>query len=106
MIFTAKLREFKILGAVLGYCDAASSVTVPDGTEPPPANAMIYKSSAHPGCMAPNLWLGDGSSLYDHFGKGFTLLGTEGDCAREQFLLRLGQCRLACGSPQNGCSRG
>jgi hypothetical protein len=28
---------------------------------------------------APHLWLSDGSSLYDHFGDGFTLLITEGD---------------------------
>ena len=40
---------------------------------------MLYVPSAHPGCLAPHLWLADGSSLYDHFGKGFTLLITEGD---------------------------
>jgi 2-polyprenyl-6-methoxyphenol hydroxylase-like FAD-dependent oxidoreductase len=81
VIFTAKLREFKTLGAVLGYRYADSTVIVPDGTEPPPANAMIYQPSAHPGCLAPHLWLEDGSSLYDHFGEGFTLLGTAGNCS-------------------------
>ena len=40
---------------------------------------MLYVPSAHPGCLAPHLWLTDGSSLYDHFGPGFTLLITEGD---------------------------
>ena len=40
---------------------------------------MLYVPSAHPGCLAPHLWLADGSSLYDHFGPGFTLLVTEGD---------------------------
>src|SRR5262249_35421716 len=33
-----------------------------------------YVPSAHPGCLAPHAWLADGSSLYDHFGSGFTLL--------------------------------
>ena len=37
---------------------------------------MNYVASAHPGSLAPHLWLGDGSSLYDHFGDGFTLLAT------------------------------
>ena len=40
---------------------------------------MLYVPSAHPGCLAPHLWLSDGSSLYDHFGSGFTLLVTDGD---------------------------
>jgi hypothetical protein len=31
------------------------------------------------GCLAPHLWLSDGSSLYDHLGLGFTLLMTDGD---------------------------
>ena len=32
-----------------------------------------------PGCLAPHRWLRDGSSLYDHFGAGYTLLVTQGD---------------------------
>lgn len=42
---------------------------------------MLYLPSAHPGCLAPHLCLADGSSLYDHFGEGFTLLITEGSCS-------------------------
>ena len=78
VIFAAKLREFKTLGVVLGYRYTGSSVIVPDGTEPPPVNAMVYRPSAYPGCVAPHLWLEDGSSLYDHFGQGYTLLATDG----------------------------
>ena len=52
---------------------------MPDGSEPPPEHFMLYVPSAHPGCLAPHLWLRDGSSLYDHFGPGFTLLVTDGD---------------------------
>ena len=78
VIFAAKLREFKTLGVVLGYRYVDSPVIVPDGTEPPPVSTMVYRPSAFPGCLAPHLWLADGSSLYDHFGQGFTLLATDG----------------------------
>ena len=76
VIFAAKLREFKSLGAVLGYRYVNSPIIIPDGSEPPLLNSMIYRPSAHPGCLAPHLWLEDGTSLYDHFGNGFTLLAT------------------------------
>lgn len=79
VIEATKVREFKTLGIVLGMRYADSPIVVPDGSEPPPEHVMLYVPSAHPGCLAPHLWLGDGSSLYDHFGPGFTLLVTEGD---------------------------
>ena len=75
-IFAAKLREFKTLGVVLGYRYKDSAVILPDGTEPPAEHSMAYRPSAYPGCVAPHLWLEDGSSLYDHFGRGFTLMAT------------------------------
>ncbi len=92
VIFAAKQREFRTLGAVLGYCYENSPVIVQDGSIAPPKNSSIYRSSAHPGCVAPHMWLRDGTSLYDHFGEGFTLLVTAAgseidltqaeDCAR------------------------
>ncbi len=76
-IRATKIREFSTLGLVLGSRYAGSPILVPDGTEPPPEDAVHYQPSACPGCLAPHLWLQDGSSLYDHFGTGFTLLATE-----------------------------
>ncbi len=88
VIFTAKLREFKSLGAVLGYRYDPSPIVVPDGTSIPPQQATIYQPSARPGCLAPHLWLADGSSLYDHFGEGFTLLSTvKGAAPADAFAL-------------------
>ncbi|NWG22987.1 MAG: FAD-dependent monooxygenase [Pseudorhodoplanes sp.] len=81
IIAVTKIREFRTLGLVLGYHYAGSPIVIPDGSEPPPDDAMVYIPSAHPGCLAPHLWLSDGSSLYDHFGQGFTLLVTRGDAA-------------------------
>ena len=79
IIEATKVREFKTLGIVLGMRYENSPIVIADGSKPPPDHFMLYVPSAHPGCLAPHLWLSDGSSLYDHFGDGFTLLITEGD---------------------------
>jgi 2-polyprenyl-6-methoxyphenol hydroxylase-like FAD-dependent oxidoreductase len=78
IIQATKLREFKTLGVVLGMRYEDSPIVVDDGSHPPTDHFMLYVPSAHPGCLAPHLWLSDGSSLYDHFGEGFTLLITRG----------------------------
>jgi 2-polyprenyl-6-methoxyphenol hydroxylase-like FAD-dependent oxidoreductase len=80
-IRAAKVREFNTLGVVLGYNYSGSPIVVGDGSTPPPRHFRDYVPSAHPGCLAPHAWLADGSSLYDHFGAGFTLLVTEGSGA-------------------------
>jgi 2-polyprenyl-6-methoxyphenol hydroxylase-like FAD-dependent oxidoreductase len=77
IIEATKVREFKTLGIVLGMRYDGSPIIVPDGSEAPPEHFMLYTPSAHPGCLAPHLWFKDGSSLYDHFGNGFTLLVTD-----------------------------
>ncbi len=99
VIYMAKLREFKTLGAVLGYRYDGSSIVVPDGTSIPVQQATIYQPSARPGCLAPHLWLTDGSSLYDHLGVGFTLLSTvvgADDCSE---LQRVERCAKDLGIP-------
>ncbi|MEJ8848624.1 FAD-dependent monooxygenase [Variovorax rhizosphaerae] len=75
-IAVAKLREFNTLGVVLGYRYDGSPVIVPDGTEAPAHDFLNYVPTARPGALAPHAWLHDGSSLYDHFGRGFTLLAS------------------------------
>jgi 2-polyprenyl-6-methoxyphenol hydroxylase-like FAD-dependent oxidoreductase len=77
-IKAAKIREFSTLGVVKGYHYSGSPIVVDDGSAPPARDFRNYVPSAHPGCIAPHAWLADGSSLYDHFGKGFTLLSTDG----------------------------
>ncbi len=84
----AKLREFYTLGVVLGYRYEDSPVIVADGSTPPARDFMNYVPSASPGCLAPHAWLHDGSSLYDHFGSGFTLLCTEAGNADELARIR------------------
>jgi len=73
-IRAAKTREFKTLGVVLGSRYQNSPIIVDDGSAAPPEHHANYQPSAHPGCLAPHAWLADGTSLYDHFGLGCTLL--------------------------------
>jgi 2-polyprenyl-6-methoxyphenol hydroxylase-like FAD-dependent oxidoreductase len=76
LIQSSKGREFYTLGLVLGARYDNSPVLVPDGTQPPQEHFADYVPSACPGSLAPHAWLADGSSLYDHFGPGLTLLAT------------------------------
>lgn len=69
-----KRGEFHSLGLVLGYHYADSPAVVDDGSAVPPDDLITYHGSARPGARLPHRWLPDGSSLYDHLGRGFTLL--------------------------------
>jgi len=91
-IKVAKIREFSTLGVVKGYHYSGSPIVADDGSAPPPRDFRKYQPSAHPGCIAPHVWLEDGSSLYDHFGQGFTLLATDGSAispAATKFPLKI-----------------
>lgn len=94
-ILASKPREFKTLGVVLGYHYSGSPTVVDDGSAPPEPHFMQYAPSAHPGCLAPHLWLRDGSSLYDDFGAGFTLLVTAGGAENDIGRLRAAAKELA-----------
>ena len=76
-------EEFASLGIQLGARYDGSRIVVPDGTAPPQDDPTVYTPSACPGGRAPHLFLGRGDSLFDHFGRGFTLLrlGGEADAA-------------------------
>ncbi|MES2977974.1 MAG: FAD-dependent monooxygenase [Pseudomonadota bacterium] len=73
-IQAAKMREFTTLGVMLGYRYDNSPVIVTDGSPQPGRDFVNYVQTSRPGALAPHAWLHDGSSLYDHFGPGFTLL--------------------------------
>ena len=82
------------LGVVLGARYDNSPIVIPDG--PPPADELErYMASSVPGGRAPHLWLDDkrssGSSLFDRFGRYFTLLrlpGAPADTARLEAAAR------------------
>jgi 2-polyprenyl-6-methoxyphenol hydroxylase-like FAD-dependent oxidoreductase len=69
------------VGVQLGSRYDSSPIILPDGEAPAdvfPETYDEYTPSGLPGGRAPHLWLDDkrimGSSLFDRFGKGFTLL--------------------------------
>ena len=66
--------EFNIPGITFGARYDSSPIVVGDGSAPPPDTANVYVPSATPGGRPPHAWLSDGSSLYDRFGFGWTLL--------------------------------
>jgi 2-polyprenyl-6-methoxyphenol hydroxylase-like FAD-dependent oxidoreductase len=95
-ILASKEREFRTLGLVLGARYDGSPIIVDDGTAPPPEDATAYVPSACPGSLAPHLWLRDGTSLYDGFGLGFTLLVTRSGVSGAAALV---QAAERCGLP-------
>jgi 2-polyprenyl-6-methoxyphenol hydroxylase-like FAD-dependent oxidoreductase len=66
--------EFNIPGITLGTRYDGSPIVVSDGSTPPADRADVYEPTSVPGGRAPHGWLPDGSSLFDRFGEGFTLL--------------------------------
>lgn len=76
-ILQMKAREFMNRRVVLGYHYEGSGIVVPDDkSHSHAADSPAYVPCARPGHLAPHAWLDDGSSLYDSFGQGFTLLVT------------------------------
>lgn len=80
------MREFNIPGVTFGVRYDGSAIIVGDGTAPPPDEPNNYVPTACPGGRAPHHWLPDGASLFDRFGRDFTLLVTgEDDRAARPF---------------------
>ncbi len=80
--FNAHVRlEFNIPGVTFGGRYDGSPVIVDDGSVIPPDEANTYVPSAKPGGRPPHAWLPDGRSLYDTFGRDWSLLVLQGDAA-------------------------
>lgn len=75
----SKIREFYTLGIILGYRYEHSPVIEYDGLPYAASDYINYVPSSRAGCLAPHAWLHDGTSLYDHFGAGLTLLVSDVD---------------------------
>jgi 2-polyprenyl-6-methoxyphenol hydroxylase-like FAD-dependent oxidoreductase len=75
----AAREEFASIGIQLGARYDDSPIVVADGTAPPADSPFVYRPTGGPGGRAPHLFLRDGTSLFDRFGKGFCLLHLHGD---------------------------
>lgn len=67
-------REWFSIGIHLGYMYEGSPIVVPDGTPQPVDEVSSYVQTARPGSRAPHVWLAEGKSTLDLFGKEFVLL--------------------------------
>jgi 2-polyprenyl-6-methoxyphenol hydroxylase-like FAD-dependent oxidoreductase len=70
----AMRHEWFTLGMHLGYRYESSPICIQDGTPPTPDDSRNYIPTSRPGSRAPHVWLSDGHSTLDLFGKGFVLL--------------------------------
>lgn len=78
--FSETMRhEWFMNGVHLGYRYDGSPIVWPDGTPAPPLESMTYTQTARPGARAPHVWLPDGRSTLDLFGRGFVLLRLSAD---------------------------
>jgi hypothetical protein len=78
--FAATMRqEWFANGVMLGYRYDDSPIVWADGTPTPPDDPNKYLQTARPGARAPHVWLPDGRSTLDLFGRGFTLLALGAD---------------------------
>jgi hypothetical protein len=75
-IVRTRAKEFKndSPGIEFGYRYSRSPICIPDGPEPPEDDQGNYTPTTWPGARAPHVWLKDGRSTLDLFGRGFTLL--------------------------------
>ena len=79
-IMRTRAKEFQhdSAGIELGYRYENSPICVSDGTPAPELDHGLYVPSTWPGVRAPHVWLKDGRSTLDLFGKGFVLLNFSG----------------------------
>jgi hypothetical protein len=67
-------EEFASIGVQLGARYDASPIVSHDGTAAPADDPVRYVPCGVPGGRAPHVWLNEGRSLFDMFGRHFTLL--------------------------------
>src|SRR5258705_8715398 len=89
-------HEWFMNGYPLGYRYDDSPIVVPDGTPAPPLQGKSYTQIARPGARAPHVWLPDGRSTLDLYGRGFVLLRLGADAPSANSLE---QAAAACGVP-------
>ena len=80
-------REWYSSGIHLGFNYYHSPVVYADGSMEPPDEVSDYIQTGRPGHRAPHVWLRDGRSTLDLFGRGFVLLrfAADGKAAKTDF---------------------
>jgi hypothetical protein len=81
-------HEWFMNGYHLGYRYDESPIVWPDGTPAPPLETKTYTQTARPGARAPHMWIAEGVSTLDLFGRGFVLLRLGPDAPRADRLVQ------------------
>ncbi len=66
-------REFDIPGIHLGVVYSRSPIVADDGLPAPSDDWHSYTPNSTPGARAPHVWVAEGVSIFDRFGREFTL---------------------------------
>jgi 2-polyprenyl-6-methoxyphenol hydroxylase-like FAD-dependent oxidoreductase len=66
--------EYHSIDLVLGYNYEGSSVIAGGSATESGEGSGAYRMPAQPGWRLPHIWLEDGSSIYDHLGREFSLI--------------------------------
>jgi 2-polyprenyl-6-methoxyphenol hydroxylase-like FAD-dependent oxidoreductase len=70
--------ENESYGIEMGYCYADSPVVCVEPQNPAPRDSVTYTPTTLPGARLPNVYLADGTPLYDKLGQWFSLLIFDG----------------------------
>ena len=85
-------REWQTLGIHLGYRYGDSPLCAHEDSAPPPDDPANYIQTSCPGSRAPHVWLGDGRSTLDLFGRDFVLLRLGMDAPDGEPLAAAARC--------------
>ena len=84
--YDLNVQQFCCEGLNFGYYYEGSPIIAHED-EPAPAYSMgSFTPSTIPGCRAPHFWLANGQSLYDLFGKGYSLLRFDASADAQSLL--------------------
>lgn len=72
--YDLNVQQYCAAGLKFGYFYDDSPLIAYDGEEAPGYTMAEFTPSTVPGCRLPHFWLGNGRSLYDALGAGYTLL--------------------------------
>lgn len=62
------------LGIEMGYRYESASIFADESSSPPDSTPLSYTPSTYPGSRAPHVYLNDGTPIFDHYGKYFSLI--------------------------------
>jgi len=92
--YDLNVQQFCCAGLNFGYYYQDSPIIASDGEAAPAYSMGSFTESTAPGCRAPHFWLQDGRSVYDAFGRGYTLLRFDRTADVDRLVAAAGERRM------------